>query len=34
MDLAELETGDGLGELEVLVGLTDLTGNPRCLAAA
>ena len=34
VDLAELETGDGLGELEVLVGLTDLTGNPRCLAAA
>jgi len=34
VDLAELETGDGLGELEVLVGLTDLTGNARCLAAA
>jgi XRE family transcriptional regulator, stress-response regulator len=34
VDLAELETGDGLGELEVLVGLTDLPGNARCLAAA
>jgi transcriptional regulator with XRE-family HTH domain len=34
VDLAELETGDGLGELEVLVGLTDLTGAARCLAAA
>lgn len=34
VDLAELETGDGLGELEVLVGLTDLTGSARCLAAA
>ena len=34
VDLAELETGDGLGELEVLIGLTDLPGNARCLAAA
>jgi transcriptional regulator with XRE-family HTH domain len=36
VDLAELETGDGLGELEVLVGLTDLAGafKARCLAAA
>jgi transcriptional regulator with XRE-family HTH domain len=40
VDLAELETGDGLGELEVLVGLTDLVGldappySARCLAAA
>jgi transcriptional regulator with XRE-family HTH domain len=35
VDLAELETGDGLGELEVLVGLTDLPGpTVRCLAAA
>jgi XRE family transcriptional regulator, stress-response regulator len=36
VDLAELETGDGLGELEVLVGLTDLAGTyqGRCLAAA
>jgi transcriptional regulator with XRE-family HTH domain len=40
VDLAELETGDGLGELEVLVGLTDLAGrdappySARCLAAA
>ncbi len=40
VDLAELETGDGLGELEVLLGLTDLPGRPdgpygaRCLAAA
>ncbi len=36
VDLAELETGDGLGELEVLVGLTDLAGayQGRCLAAA
>ena len=34
VDLAELETGDGLGELEVLVGLTDLTGGARCLVAA
>jgi transcriptional regulator with XRE-family HTH domain len=34
VDLAELETGDGLGELEVLVGLTDLPGTARCLAAA
>jgi hypothetical protein len=39
VDLAELETGDGLGELEVLVGLTDLVGRDgpfaaRCLAAA
>lgn len=39
IDLAELETGDGLGELEVLVGLTDLAGREgpyaaRCLAAA
>jgi transcriptional regulator with XRE-family HTH domain len=39
VDLAELETGDGLGELEVLVGLTDLAGRDgpyraRCLAAA
>jgi transcriptional regulator with XRE-family HTH domain len=35
VDLAELETGDGLGELEVLVGLTDLPGGAaRCLAAA
>ena len=36
VDLAELETGDGLGELEVLVGLTDLVGayQARCLAAA
>jgi len=40
VDLAELETGDGLGELEVLLGLTDLPGWPegpyaaRCLAAA
>jgi transcriptional regulator with XRE-family HTH domain len=36
VDLAELETGDGLGELEVLVGLTDLAGayQARCLAAA
>lgn len=40
VDLAELETGDGLGELEVLLGLTDLAGRPegpfaaRCLAAA
>jgi transcriptional regulator with XRE-family HTH domain len=32
VDLAELETGDGFGELEVLVGLTDLPA--RCLAAA
>lgn len=39
VDLAELETGDGLGELEVLVGLTELAGRDgpyaaRCLAAA
>jgi transcriptional regulator with XRE-family HTH domain len=34
VDLAELETGDGLGELEVLVGLTDLPGGARCLVAA
>jgi transcriptional regulator with XRE-family HTH domain len=34
VDLAELETGDGLGELEVLIGLTDLAGRARCLAAA
>ena len=35
VDLAELETGDGLGELEVLIGLTDLPGSTaRCLAAA
>jgi transcriptional regulator with XRE-family HTH domain len=35
VDLAELETGDGLGELEVLLGLTDLPGGTvRCLAAA
>jgi transcriptional regulator with XRE-family HTH domain len=34
VDLAELETGDGLGELEVLIGLTDLPGSARCLAAA
>jgi transcriptional regulator with XRE-family HTH domain len=36
VDLAELETGDGLGDLEVLVGLTDLAGayQARCLAAA
>ena len=39
IDLAELETGDGLGELEVLAGLTELTGREgpyaaRCLAAA
>jgi XRE family transcriptional regulator, stress-response regulator len=35
VDLAELETGDGLGELEVLIGLTDLPGGTaRCLAAA
>jgi transcriptional regulator with XRE-family HTH domain len=36
VDLAELETGDGLGELEVLIGLTDLPGTyqGRCLAAA
>ena len=39
VDLAELETGDGLGELEILVGLTDLAGregpySARCLAAA
>ena len=39
IDLADLETGDGLGELEVLVGLTDLAGREgpyaaRCLAAA
>jgi len=40
VDLAELETGDGFGELEVLLGLTDLPGRPdgphaaRCLAAA
>jgi transcriptional regulator with XRE-family HTH domain len=40
VDLAELETGDGLGELEILVGLTDLPGRgdgpyaARCLAAA
>ena len=39
VDLAELETGDGFGELEVLVGLTDLAGREgpyaaRCLAAA
>ena len=36
VDLAELETGAGLGELEVLVGLTDLAGayQARCLAAA
>jgi transcriptional regulator with XRE-family HTH domain len=35
VDLAELETGDGLGELEVLVGLTDLPWpTVRCLAAA
>ena len=27
VDLAELETGDGLGELEVLLGLTDLPGR-------
>jgi transcriptional regulator with XRE-family HTH domain len=39
VDLAELETGDGLGELEALVGLTELSGDEgpfavRCLAAA
>ena len=39
VDLAELETGDGLGELEVLIGLTELAGRDgpyaaRCLAAA
>ena len=40
VDLAELETGDGLGEVEVLLGLTDLTGRgdgpygARCLAVA
>jgi transcriptional regulator with XRE-family HTH domain len=40
VDLAELETGDGLGELEVLLGLTELPGRPdgpypaHCLAAA
>jgi transcriptional regulator with XRE-family HTH domain len=39
VDLAELETGDGLGELEALVGLTELSGGDgpfavRCLAAA
>ena len=34
VDLAELETGDGLGELEVLIGLTDLPGGARCLVAA
>jgi transcriptional regulator with XRE-family HTH domain len=34
VDLAELETGDGLGELEVLVGLTDLPGGAHCLVAA
>jgi transcriptional regulator with XRE-family HTH domain len=39
VDLAELETGDGFGELEVLLGLTDLAGREgpygaRCLAAA
>ena len=40
VDLAELETGDGFGEVEVLLGLTDLaprTDGPyaaRCLAAA
>jgi transcriptional regulator with XRE-family HTH domain len=42
VDLAELETGDGLGELEALVGLTELSElsgaeGPfavRCLAAA
>jgi transcriptional regulator with XRE-family HTH domain len=40
VDLAELETGDGLGEVEVLLGLTDLTGRADgaygacCLAAA
>jgi transcriptional regulator with XRE-family HTH domain len=28
VDLAELETGDGLGELEVLLGLTDLLHRP------
>jgi transcriptional regulator with XRE-family HTH domain len=39
VDLAELETGDGLGEVEVLLGLTDLAGRDgpyaaRCLAVA
>jgi transcriptional regulator with XRE-family HTH domain len=40
VDLAELETGDGLGELEVLLGQTELPGRTdgpypaRCLAAA
>jgi transcriptional regulator with XRE-family HTH domain len=39
VDLAELETGDGLGEVEILLGLTDLAGREgphagRCLAAA
>jgi DNA-binding Xre family transcriptional regulator len=39
VDLAELETGDGFGELEVLAGLTELAGRDgayaaRCLAAA
>ena len=40
VDLAELETGDGLGEVEVLLGLTELPGRAdgpyrgRCLAAA
>jgi transcriptional regulator with XRE-family HTH domain len=37
--LADLETGDGLGELEVLAGLTELAGGSggfaaRCLVAA
>ena len=39
VELGELETGDGLGELEVLLGLTELAGREgpyaaRCLAAA
>jgi XRE family transcriptional regulator, stress-response regulator len=39
VDLAELETGDGLGEVEILLGLTDLAGREgphagSCLAAA
>jgi transcriptional regulator with XRE-family HTH domain len=34
VDLAELETGDGLGDLDVLLALTELTGPARCLAAA
>lgn len=34
VDLADLETGDGLGDLEALLSLTELTTSPRCLAAA